>query len=336
MIHTTKVNQSVDFQIIQVVFHIRIFQVGFPTPKQFGFFLLNKFIFINWQEKAKSPAEGGIMANETQSKMGVLDPEIYERVKNLRIIDDALFRLMASRKEVCQEILRNLLDDDNLEVIEVTPQDEMVSLFRGVVLDALCKLSDGQYCNIEMQKNDRENDVKRVRFHASIVTTNKTSKGSNFTQIPNVKVLYISTYDALGNNQTVTHVSRCQRIKDSYLPIDDGEDIIFANTEIDDDTKHSRLLKLFLKSESFYDEMFPALSEAMKFYKDTERGQETVSEVTKELYDAGYEKGTAAERVNTEKEKNRADLEKKRADAAEAEVLKLREELEVLRKQKQK
>ena len=66
-----------------------------------------------------------------------------------------------------------------------------------------------------------------------------------------------------------------------------------------------------------------------------------MSEVTKELYDAGYEKGTAAERVNTEKEKNRAekeknraDLEKKRADAAEAEVLKLREELEVLRKQK--
>ena len=95
------------------------------------------------------------MANETQSKMGVLDPEIYERVKNLRIIDDALFRLMASRKEVCQEILRNLLDDDNLEVIEVTPQDEMVSLFRGVVLDDLCKLSDGQYCNIEMQKNDQ-------------------------------------------------------------------------------------------------------------------------------------------------------------------------------------
>lgn len=55
------------------------------------------------------------------------------------------------------------------------------------------------------------------------------------------------------------------------MPLNDGEDIIFANTEIDDETKHSRLLKLFLKSESFYDEMFPELSEAMKFYKDTER-----------------------------------------------------------------
>ena len=270
------------------------------------------------------------MANGTQSKSGVLDPETYAKVKDLRIIDDALFRLMASRKDVCQEILRNLLDDDNLEVIEVTPQDEMVSLFRGVILDALCKLSDGQYCNIEMQKNDKENDLKRIRFHASIVTTNKTPKGSDFSQIPNVKVLYISTYDALGNNQTVTHVSRCQRIEGNYYPINDGEDIIFANTEIDDDTKHSRLLKLFLKSESFYDEMFPALSEAMKFYKETQRGQETVSEVTKEWFN----EGVAAERINTEKEKKRADeaekravSEKKRADALEKELNELKKKL---------
>ena len=132
------------------------------------------------------------MANEKQLNSSILDKETYEKIKSLRAIDDALFRLLASRKDVCQEILRNLLDDDNLEVIEVTPQDEMISLFRGVVLDALCKLSDGKFCNIEMQKNDRENDIKRVRFHASLVTANKTPKGRDFSEIPNVKVLYIT------------------------------------------------------------------------------------------------------------------------------------------------
>ncbi|MCR4648273.1 MAG: Rpn family recombination-promoting nuclease/putative transposase [Lachnospiraceae bacterium] len=278
------------------------------------------------------------MANEKQLNSEILDKEIYEKVKPLRAIDDALFRLLASRKEVCQEILRNLLDDDNLEVIEVTPQDEMISLFRGVVLDALCKLSDGQYCNIEMQKNDRENDVRRVRFHASLVTANKTPKGSDFSEIPNVKVLYITTYDALGNGQTVTHVSRCQRIDGEYLPINDGEDIIFANTEIDDETKHSRLLKLFLKSESFYDEMFPALSEAIKFYKNTERGQESVSEVTKEWFKEGYERGVADERTLTDKERARADEaevraneEKARADALEKEVNELKKKLSAIK-----
>jgi predicted transposase/invertase (TIGR01784 family) len=265
------------------------------------------------------------MANEKQFNSGILDKETYEKVRSLRAIDDALFRLLASRKDVCQEILRNLLDDDNLEVIEVTPQEEMISIFRGIVLDALCKLSDGQYCNIEMQKNDKENDVKRVRFHASLVTANKTPKGSDFSKIPKVKVLYITTYDALRNNQTVTHVSRCQRVNDQYLPIDDEEDIIFANTEIEDETKHSRLLKLFLKSESFYDEMFPALSEAMKFYKDTERGQDAVSEVTKEWEREGYEKGYAAA---IKEQEQIIEKEKKRADTAESEIKKLKKLLE--------
>ncbi len=124
-----------------------------------------------------------------------------------------------------------------------------------------------------------------------MVTVNKTPKGTDFGLIPSVKILYITTYDALGNGQTLTYVSRCQKVKDEYLPLNDGEDIIYANTKIDDSTKHSRLLKLFLKSECFYDEMFPALSEAMQFYKGTERGQETVSEVTKKWKQEGYEAG---------------------------------------------
>ena len=33
-----------------------------------------------------------------------------ETAENLRIIDDAMFRLVAGRKGVCQEILRTLLD----------------------------------------------------------------------------------------------------------------------------------------------------------------------------------------------------------------------------------
>ena len=61
-----------------------------------------------------------------------------------------------------------------------------------------------------MQKTDSENDIKRVRFHASIMTANNTPKGTDFDDIPNVKVLYVTEYDALGNGQAVTHISRCQ------------------------------------------------------------------------------------------------------------------------------
>ena len=39
-----------------------------------------------------------------------------ETAKNLRIIDDTLFRLMAKNKKVCQEILRTLLDMPGLKI----------------------------------------------------------------------------------------------------------------------------------------------------------------------------------------------------------------------------
>lgn len=45
-----------------------------------------------------------------------------------------------------------------------------------------------------------------------------------------------------------------------------------------------------------------------------------MSEVTKEWFKEGYEKGIAVESVNTEREKARADAAEKRAVTAEAEL----------------
>ena len=210
--------------------------------------------------------------NENEELVCSYSYSTQQKAKELRIIDDALFRLIAEREGVCQEILRTLLDDDELEVINVTSQAEISSLERAVILDALCKLKDGTYCNVEMQKSDAENDIKRVRFHASIITANKTPKETSFKNIPNVKILYITTYDALGNNQTVTPIHRCQKNGDKYEPVNDGEVIIFANTAVKDGTKHTELLQLFLRNDSFDSENYPNLCDAMHHFKDTKEG----------------------------------------------------------------
>ena len=48
--------------------------------------------------------------------------EKVERVKNFRPIDDAFFEVLAANKEVCEEILRTILEDSNLVVSEVITQ----------------------------------------------------------------------------------------------------------------------------------------------------------------------------------------------------------------------
>ena len=48
---------------------------------------------------------------------------VRETADNLRIIDDALFRLMAEKEGVCQEILRTLLDMPSLNAVSYTHLD---------------------------------------------------------------------------------------------------------------------------------------------------------------------------------------------------------------------
>ena len=206
-------------------------------------------------------------------KLNQFSKQVIERAEGLRIIDDALWRLIAEQKGVCQEILQTFLHDDALIVQSVTAQDTIKSLHREITLDAKCILGDGTICNIEMQKGNANDDIRRVRFHASSLTANHTPKGTEFKDVPAVKILYITEYDALKNGRAVTHVTRCMKSENGYQPIDDGEDIIFANTEIKDGSRESKLLQLFLRTDAFYEKMYPNLSEAVNYFKQSEGGK---------------------------------------------------------------
>lgn len=206
-----------------------------------------------------------------------------ETANNLRIIDDALFRLIAEREGVCQEILRTLLDLPELTVVKVTAQSVVKSLHREITLDALCILKDGEYVNVEMQKGSSNDDIARTRFHASAITSAYTPKGTDFSDIPQVTILYITEYDALNNNRAVTHVKRCMESNQGYVPVTDKEDIFFANTTVKEQTSKSKLLQLFLRKDAFDDADFPETSKAVKYFKETEGGRSEMCKAVEDL-----------------------------------------------------
>ena len=218
-----------------------------------------------------------------------------ETAENLRIIDDAMFRLVAKRREACQEILRTLLDRPSLTVLRVTPQCVVTSLHREIVLDVLCLLEDGTHTNIEMQKGSGNDDIKRNRFYAAFTTAAYTPKGTDFSNIPQVTILYITEYDALHNGQMITHVKRCMETQEGFVPVDDGEDIFFANTVVKDGSDKSELLQLFLRKDAFEDIKFPELSNAVRYFKQTEGGLGEMCK-TVEDYAKNYAKDYAEER----------------------------------------
>ena len=76
--------------------------------------------------------------------------ETKETAKNLRMIDDAFFRLLAEKEDVCQEILQTILDDPELRVLRSESQVTETSLHREIIMDALCVTQGNRLCNIEI------------------------------------------------------------------------------------------------------------------------------------------------------------------------------------------
>ena len=226
--------------------------------------------------------------------------EIKETAANLRIIDDALFRLMGEKPGVCEEILRTLLDMPYLQVVKVSVQSVVQIFQREITLDALCMTQDGRYCNVEVQKGNSNDDIRRTRFHAAALTAKYTPKGADFKNVPDVTIVYISEYDVLKNNQTVTHVTRCMKNDESYVPVKDGEDIIFANTCVNDGSDKSELLQLMLNKEAFYNDKFPQISNAISYFKETEGGQSEMCKIVED-YAKEYAKNSIQEAIEAKK-----------------------------------
>lgn len=228
----------------------------------------------------------------------MISKDIQARADSLRVIDDTLFRLIASRREVCEEILRTLLQNPDLVVHQVTVQAVMVGLHREVMLDALCELAENMWMNVEMQKGKKQDDIRRTRFHASAVTVNQTPKGAGFSEIPDVTIIYITEYDALHNGQIFTEVRRGQIIGNVMIPLEDGERICFVNTAVDDGSERAELMRLFLKREAFEHEKFQELSKAVRYYKESEKGRGEMCAVLEaygmEQWEAGMEEGRLA------------------------------------------
>lgn len=220
--------------------------------------------------------------------------EKLERVQDFRPIDDVFFEALAQNKEVCQEILRVIMEDKELIVESVITQCSEKNLYgRSVRLDALCTLRNGTKCNIEVQRADNDDHLKRVRFNASSITVKESNPGEHFRDILELYMVYISEFDFLKGGKTIYHVDKV--LRKTGKVIDDGLHEIYVNTVIDDGSDISDLMACFMKKE-VKNPKFPALSAEVSRLKETEGGAQSVCAVM-ERYERMAVKKEKIERI---------------------------------------
>lgn len=203
--------------------------------------------------------------------------EKIARIKEFRPIDDIFFELLARNREVCQEILQTIMEDKNLIVTDSIVQSSERNIYgRSVRLDAICTLGDGTLCNIEVQRSNNDDHLRRARYNASMITIKDSDVGKPFKNVKELYIVYISEFDIFKEGKTTYHLEK--RIIETGTVVDDGLHEIFVNAAIDDKSDIAELMSCFLMKE-VNSKKFPKLTEEVTKLKCTEGGLKSMCEV---------------------------------------------------------
>lgn len=168
-------------------------------------------------------------------------------IKHLNVIDDVFFHKIAEDRAVCEEILRILLQKPKLKVIDAQTQRFLRNIgAHSVILDLLCEDEDGARINVEMQKTDDDDHVKRVRFNSSNIDTTFTEKGLDYKDFPDIYVIFISKFDMFQEGKTIYHLETI--IKETGTSVNDGIHRIFVNCAVNDGSDIAELMQYFKNS----------------------------------------------------------------------------------------
>ena len=210
----------------------------------------------------------------------------------LRPIDDLMFRVMARDKAFCGELLRVLLQDKGLTVVECEPQSAVTNpQGRSAVLDALCELSDGRFVDVEVQRADDDDLQRRVRYYASLVTADRTRPGDRFEDVPDVCVALVCEFGPFGAARSLYHMDRV--LRETGEAAENGLCEVYVNALARDGGEVSALMRVFTEADAYDDARFPKTSREKRRLRETEEGRKAMGGVIEEIRAESWVEGKA-------------------------------------------
>ena len=211
---------------------------------------------------------------------------MLEGIRKFRLIDDTFMNVCFNDSPECtQLVLRIILGRDDIVVTSVKAQTRMKNLNgRDVCLDILAEDGENRTINIEIQRSDAGAGMRRARYHSSILDAHLLLPGSDFDDLPETYVIFITENDVLGLGAPLYTIDR--QITNFGKPFDDGEHIIYVNgANRDGATALGRLMQDFFCADP--DKMhYKPLADRTRHFK--EHGQEDVG-MCKIMEDFGKE-----------------------------------------------
>ena len=183
--------------------------------------------------------------------------------------------------ECTELVLRIVMECPDLTVQSVKVQSLYKNLQgRSLTLDIEATDSTGRRFDIEVQRADSGASPRRARYHASVMDANTLRPQEDFEALPELYIIFITEHDVLKGGKPLYHIDRC--VRETETPFDDGEHILFVNGECRDDTPLGLLMQDFFCTNP--DDMhYAPLRERVRYFKETEKGVLSMSNVVDEI-----------------------------------------------------
>ena len=220
-------------------------------------------------------------------------------VQGFNLMDDDFFAVVMRDEKAFEVMLRILLQRDDLVVTDVRTQYELRNIVgHSVVLDGYATDSEGKLYNVEVQVRNNDYHPKRMRYYQANMDMSVLEKGKNYSELPELYLIFISTFDLFKMGRI--HYSVKRILDNSEVEVSNGVHELYFNTEVKDNSEISKLLQYFENTDP-ENKSYDKLSERVEFYKTTSEGVKHMCEAVKNYGDEreswgmakGQEKGEA-------------------------------------------
>lgn len=215
---------------------------------------------------------------------------IKAKIQRSKLMDDEFFRAcMRNNIPAAQCILRVVLDDDKLVVESMKTQEDIKNLFgKSSWFDIHAIDNSGRHLDVEIQNASEGASKRRARYYSSLLDANISKSGESYDDIPDNLMIMITEKDELKGGFPLYHINRY--VRETGVFFEDGSHIIYVNGQYKGDDPVGRLMQDFHEIDASKMH-YPELRDTVAHFKNTEEGEEQMSDEFQEWLDEREAKG---------------------------------------------
>ncbi len=225
-----------------------------------------------------------------------------ERLRKLRPIDDDFMRVLLKNNVPLAELLvRIIMDKPDLVLLSCETQADMkrVTGARSICLDAYAMDAQGKKYDIEIQRADKGASLHRARYHASVMDVENLDKGQDFSELPDVYVIFVTESDVFKEGRAVYRMGLTDL--DTGAVREDGKHILYVNGVYRGNDQIGQLMH-DMNCTSASDMVLPLMAERTRYFKENPKGVAEMCAVIEEMRKESFAEGELrAKRATAEK-----------------------------------